>query len=55
MSIAVAFWIVWLFMLLFGGYGLYTSPNRYWGAGGLLFLGILAIVGWKLFGAPIHN
>jgi hypothetical protein len=53
MTFAIAYWVLMLIWLCFGIWSVW--PN-YKAAGGnvLLFL-LLIIVGWQVFGAPVHR
>lgn len=54
MSIGLAFWIIMLLWLLFRVWQSWPSPG--WPVAGDLMLFILfLLVGWKVFGAPIHG
>lgn len=55
MSIGMIFWIVWLFSLLFWGWGRpWTQGNFGWG-GGLLLHILTGLLGWHDFGFIIHQ
>jgi len=52
MTLGLAFWILMLLWLVFG---LWTTwPNHYLVGGNLLLFVLLLLIGWKLFGAPLH-
>lgn len=57
MSIGLIFWILMLIWLIFGFVwwrGVVAGP--YWGWGNALLPFILfLLLGWKVFGAPIHG
>lgn len=54
MTFGLLFWIIMLFTLLFGGWSWHRSePYGPWGSSFLLFV-LLFLLGWKVFGAPIH-
>lgn len=53
MSLAFVFWLIMLLAILFGGY-------HSWGlwplfGGNFLVWVLLALLGWKVFGPPIHG
>lgn len=54
MSFGLCFWIVMLVWLLFGfwskGFG---NPRQV--AGDFILFFLLVLIGWKLFGAPLHG
>ncbi len=53
MSFANCFWILMLVWLVFG---CLTSPRNWQGFGGNLLLFILLLLlGWRVFGQPIHS
>ena len=52
MSLGLAFWIIMLLVIIF------NWPNRNWGppwAGSLVLIVLLFLLGWKVFGFPIHG
>lgn len=55
MSMAILFWIVFIVALIFGGLGYNReAPNR-WGLGyNLVIWLLLGLLGWAVFGKPIH-
>ncbi len=53
MSFSLAYWIVMLIWLVFGLWS--TWPNVRAGGGNLLLFILLVIVGWKVFGPPLHG
>lgn len=60
MTIALVFWILMLLWLVWGLWGWWApgQPNQppYWAWGNTLLLFILfLLLGWKVFGAPIHG
>lgn len=56
MSLSLAFWILMLIWLVFGLAWHFGALGVYgpWGGGLLLFV-LLALLGWKVFGAPLHG
>lgn len=54
MSFALAFWILMLLWCLYGLWGWWT-PQPHWIWGNAVFLFILfLLLGWKVFGVPLH-
>jgi len=56
MQLGLAFWIIMLIWFLFGIYWHYSSSGGWYPAAsnGVLFV-LFLILGWKVFGAPIHG
>jgi hypothetical protein len=56
MPVSILFWILWILALIFGfGYSIRTANGNYVGAGGsLLYLILIGLLGWKLFGFVIQ-
>ncbi len=53
MSFGLMYWIL---MLLWFVFGLWSSwPNHYVVGGNLLLFILLLLLGWKVFGAPVHG
>lgn len=53
MSLGLAYWIL---MLVWFAFGLWRAwPNPIAGGGDLLLFILLLVIGWKVFGAPIHG
>jgi len=56
MTLQFLFWFLWLLMLIFGAWrGLSPNGDRWYGGGSLILLGVLFIVGLKLFGWPLKG
>jgi hypothetical protein len=58
MTLQVLFWILMLFWLIFGLWREYTPGQPYpfiRGVGSVLTFILLGILGWQVFGAPIHH
>ena len=56
MSIGLLFWILMLLSLIFGWWHWSGGAGRYGRVGvNLLLIVLLALLGWKVFGAPIHG
>jgi hypothetical protein len=53
MTIGLAFWILMLLWLVFGMWQAW--PSHYVVGGNLLLFILLVLVGWKVFGPPIHG
>ncbi len=50
------FWIIYVVFLLFGGYVGFTNDGvnrRHWGIGVVMFI-LAGLLGWGIFGPPIH-
>lgn len=56
MSTGLAFWILMLVWLAFGLFGVAVSGGAWysWGGNLLVFI-LLVLLGWHVFGAPIHG
>lgn len=54
---SLLYWVIMLIWLLFGLWNNWPAPGtRPWGAGGHIVLWILlALLGWRVFGAAIHS
>lgn len=53
MTFGLAFWIL---MLIWLAFGLWQSwPNHSVVGGNLLLFIVIVLLGWKVFGAPIHG
>jgi hypothetical protein len=56
MSLGLLFWILMLLSVLFGWWHWQGRAGHYGPVGvNLLLLVLLALLGWKVFGAPIHG
>lgn len=58
MPLGLLFWILWLFCLLFGGYGYRAelAAGKWGGFGGSLLLwALLFILGWRVFGFVVSG
>jgi hypothetical protein len=54
MSFGLIFWVLMLLWLIFGGWG-YWNPNpRWWYGHGLFLFVLFLLLGWRVFGAPVH-
>lgn len=54
MSFALAYWILMLVWLVFGIWSAWPKNYKVGGGNLLLFI-LLMLVGWKVFGPPIHS
>ena len=57
MTLALAFWILMLIWFVFGiliHFGYAGGPVGVWGNSLLLFV-LFLLLGWKVFGAPLHS
>jgi hypothetical protein len=55
MSFGLIYWVLMLLWLLFGLWGFYrpNEPYSVWGHGLFLFI-LFLLLGWRVFGAPVH-
>lgn len=54
MSFGLVYWILMLIWLVFGIWSTWPTPTRAAGGNLLLFI-LLVLLGWHVFGAPIHS
>jgi hypothetical protein len=54
MSLALAFWICFLLWLVLG-VGLADRSRPYWYGYPLLLTLLVGLLGWAVFGAPLHH
>ena len=54
MSFALVYWVLMLIWLVFGLWASWPLNGKTSGGTLLLFI-LLVIIGWKVFGAPIHS
>lgn len=54
MQLGLIFWIMMLLWVLFGVWDWQTGWNRPWGHGVFFFI-LFLVLGWRVFGAPIHG
>jgi len=56
MGIGLAFWILMLIWLV-GGlyYGYASTPDRFFLGGNIMLFILFVLVGWQVFGAPLHG
>ena len=53
MGMGTAYWVLMLIWLIFGVW--FTWPNYRWAGANVLLFILLVLLGWKVFGAPIHG
>lgn len=53
MSLGIAFWILMLIGIVFGVWS--SWPNQRLVGGNLLLWLLLLLLGWKVFGPPLHS
>lgn len=54
MSMAICFWILMLISIVFGFWSNGVANYKQFGPSLLVFL-LLALLGWHVFGAPLHS
>jgi hypothetical protein len=56
MTFALLFWILMLLWVLFGGWTRWgNAPGQYVHGDWLLLLVLIGLLGWRVFGAPVHG
>jgi len=56
MGISLAFWILMLVWAVFRFFGAYNAGGTWQGWGGdILLFALFLLLGWHVFGAPIHG
>ena len=55
MTMAIAYWVLMLVWLVFGFWSNWPIQGHAGIGGTLLLFVLLALVGWKVFGPPIHS
>ena len=55
MSFGLCYWILMLVWLVFGVWASYPAPNFRANGGSLLLFILLVLLGWHVFGPPIHS
>ena len=59
MTLQILFWVLYIIALIFGAWGNYTAGQPYpfgrWASGSLLVFVLIGILGWAIFGAPVHR
>jgi hypothetical protein len=55
MTFGLIFWILMLLWLIYGFWGWWgVAHPHYWYGHGLLLFILFLLIGWKVFGAPVH-
>jgi hypothetical protein len=54
MTFALIFWVLMLLWLVFGLWGYWQPDPRVWYGHGLFLFILFLLLGWKVFGQPIH-
>lgn len=54
MTFALAFWILMFLWLIFGFWGWYRPMPNFWYGHGLFLFILFLLIGWKIFGQPLH-
>ncbi len=56
MPMEIAYWILMLIWLVLGAYSYNSNPQTGWSgwSGGILHFLLFALLGWRVFHAPIH-
>ena len=55
MTFGLIFWILMLLWLVYGVWGYWAGPQPYyWHGHGVLLFILFLLLGWKIFGAPVH-
>ena len=55
MSFGLVFWILMLLWLVFGFWASWPTPTLKGSGPNLLLFVLLVLLGWHVFGAPIHS
>lgn len=55
MSIGVLFWLLWILAIIFGAWASWPVSNLRPLGGSLLVWVLFGLLGWKVFGFPIHG
>ncbi len=58
MSMGLCYWVLMLVALVFGGsigWRNRATGGVLYGGGGLILFILLVLLGWKVFGAPVHG
>ena len=60
MSLGLAFWIIMLILFVFsaavvGGYGGSYGVHAGYGVGGFVDFVLFFLLGWRVFGPPLHS
>jgi hypothetical protein len=54
MGFGLIFWILMLLWLVYGFWGWYAPNPNVWYGHGLFFFILFLLLGWRVFGAPVH-
>jgi hypothetical protein len=55
MTFGLIFWILMLMWVVYGVWGRWGAAQPYyWYGHGLFFFILFLLLGWKVFGAPVH-
>ena len=54
MTFGTAFWVTYLIALIFYGFRNWGGNNWQAAGGDLVLAFLLGLLGWKVFGAPLH-
>ena len=55
MSLAIAYWVIMLLWLVLGVWSHWPVHSPMVVGSNLVLFALLAIIGWKVFGPPIHG
>lgn len=55
MTFALLYWILMLLWLIFGFWSNWPTPNYPLVGGHLLLFVLLVLLGWRVFGQPLHQ
>jgi hypothetical protein len=56
MSIGFIFWLIYGLCIVFWGFGIYRPQEAvYWQRGGFILFVLLGLLGFGVFGDPIHR
>lgn len=56
MSLAIAFWVLYIIAIVFGGFIAFRPADpRFTGGSNLLYFVLLGLLAWQVFGAAVHR
>lgn len=57
MTLGLAFWVLWLVWVVFGLLAHFGMVGAPWALGGntLLLVVLFCLLGWQIFGPPLHR
>jgi len=56
MTLEFWFWAIFVLSIIFNGYGYSQGPAwTGWRYGGLVVIILMGILGWQVFGGPVHH